>query len=217
MTERPSLFFDLDGTLTDPKPGITGCIRHALAEMGRPVPSADELEWCIGPPLLASFVQLVGAQDAATGVALYRERFSDTGLYENAVYPGIEGVLEEARLRGSDLYVASSKPHVFVERILEHFGLRRYFGAVFGSELDGTRGDKVQLLRHALAESGVSGQGVVMIGDRGVDADGARENAMHFVGVLYGYGSVAELSAAGATRWVHQPGELIPIVFGTEA
>ena len=135
------LLFDLDGTLTDPFPGITKCIQHALVSLGRPPPSAESLRWCIGPPLKKSFATLLGSEDEHTADAAltkYRERFGMVGLFENAVYPEIETALDELRKAGYSLGVATSKPTVFAERIIEHFGLRRYFRAVDGSELDGT-------------------------------------------------------------------------------
>jgi phosphoglycolate phosphatase len=204
-----SIFFDLDGTLTDPKPGITGSIQFALERLGRPVPSKDELEWCIGPPLLDNFTRLVGAGEAAVAVDLYRERYGDVGLFENEVYEGIKDVLASVRRKGVQLYVASSKPHVYVNRILEHFGLSSQFDGVFGSELDGTRTNKVDLLRYALAETGVSVERSTMVGDRGMDVAGALANEMAFVGVLYGYGSIEELREAGAVHWVESPKALV--------
>ena len=203
-----ALFFDLDGTLTDPKPGITGCIQYALERLDRPVPTQDELLWCIGPPLHQSFARLVGEPLAWRGVELYRERYGDVGLFENEVYTGIPEALETlgAEVR---LFVASSKPKVYVDRILDHFGLAPYFEAVFGSELDGTRTDKRALLPWALDRAGVSSADAVMIGDRAQDGVGARHAGMPFVGVLYGYGSETELREAGAERLVATPSGLI--------
>lgn len=209
MTQaRTSVFFDLDGTLTDPKPGITGCIQYALERMDRPIPTRDELEWCIGPPLLANFTKLVGAEDAQRGVDLYRERFGEVGLYENEVYAGIPETLGALAGDGVTLYVASSKPHVYVSRILEHFDLTKHFAGVYGSELDGTRTDKRDLLGWAMGDAEVPAQEAIMIGDRGVDAIGALHNEMSFLGVLYGYGSIEELEEAGATDCVHAPTDL---------
>jgi phosphoglycolate phosphatase len=193
------IFFDLDGTLTDPRPGITGSIQYALRKLDRPVPSQDELTWCIGPPLRASFAKLLGAETSADlAVSYYRERFSDIGLYENGVYDGIGDVLTELGQSGRRLFVATSKPHVFAERIIDHFGLRHHFERVFGSELDGTRGDKSHLLEYALHETAVDPSRATMIGDRSHDMVGARNNGMKAVGVLYGYGSRDELLQAGA-------------------
>ena len=150
-----AIYFDLDGTLTDPKPGITRSIQYALQKLDHPtIPTEDELTWCIGPPLRASFVRLLGAETSADlAVSYYRERFSDVGLYENGVYDGIGDVLTSLRASGHRLFVATSKPHVFAERIIDHFGLRNHFERVFGSELDGTRVDKSHLLEYALKEA----------------------------------------------------------------
>lgn len=203
-----AVFFDLDGTLTDPKPGITGCIRFALERLGEPVPSRDALEWCIGPPLLESFTQLVGDARAARAVELYRERFGEVGLFENAVYAGVPEMLADLTGRGLALFVASSKPKVYVDRILDHFGLTGAFAAVYGSELDGTRTDKRDLLAHALADAGVAPTAATMIGDRAHDAIGARHHRMRFVGALYGFGSRPELEAEGARHFAREPGDL---------
>ena len=206
----PALFFDLDGTLTDPKPGITGCIQYALEKLGKPVPSKDELEWCIGPPLQENFATLAGEDLAWRGVELYRERYGDVGLFENEVYDGIPEVLETLADQGAHLFVASSKPKVYVDRILDHFDLTRHFERVYGSELDGTNTDKRDLLAVALADTGIHPSETTMIGDRAHDAIGAAHNAMDFVGVLYGYGSREELEDEATTRFVHAPRELLP-------
>jgi phosphoglycolate phosphatase len=197
-----AIYFDLDGTLTDPKPGITRSIQYALQKLGHhTVPTEDELTWCIGPPLRASFAKILGAEDHADrAVSLYRERFSDVGLYENGVYDGIGDVLTTLSQSGQRLFVATSKPHVFATRIVEHFGLRHHFEQVFGSELDGTRVDKSDLLQYALKIAAVDPAKTVMIGDRSHDMVGAGNNGMKRIGVLYGYGSKDELIGAGAQQ-----------------
>jgi phosphoglycolate phosphatase len=197
-----AIFFDLDGTLTDPKPGITRSIQYALQKLNHPaIPTEDELTWCIGPPLRASFVKILGAEDQAhRAVSLYRERFSDIGLFENRVYDGIAEVLTTLSQSGQRLFVATSKPHVFATRIVEHFGLRHHFEHVFGSELDGTRVDKSDLLGYALKTVAVNPAKTLMIGDRSHDMVGAKNNGMQAIGVLYGYGSKDELLGAGASQ-----------------
>lgn len=204
-----TVFFDLDGTLTDPRPGIVRSIQHALERLDRPVPGEEDLLWCIGPPLRASFVRLLGDEgDADLAVEFYRDRFADIGLYENQVYPGINALLEQLSAAGWTLHVATSKPHVYARRIVEHFDLAVHFGEVFGSELSGERADKSELLAHALAESGASQAGSVMIGDRSHDMIGAANNGLVGVGVLYGYGSREELVRAGARTLVARVDEL---------
>ena len=194
-----STFFDLDGTLTDPKPGITRCIQYALEHLGFPVPTQDDLVWCIGPPLHASMKKFVGTDELAhRAVELYRERFRDVGLFENEAYAGIEETLAKVAVGGRRLFVATSKPKVYADRIIEHFGLGGLFEHVFGSELDGTRTDKADLLAYALSAAKVDPARAIMIGDRSHDVVGARKNGMKAIGVLYGYGSLAELTDAGA-------------------
>jgi phosphoglycolate phosphatase len=205
------IYFDLDGTLTNPKPGITRSIQYALRKLDHDAPSEDELTWCIGPPLLASFKKLLGTDALAdAAILLYRERFADIGLFENEVYPGIEATLSVlAGQGGRRLFVATSKPGVYAERIIDHFKLRGYFERVFGSELDGTRSDKSELLDYALKAAQVDPAAAIMIGDRSHDMIGARGNGMTAVGVLYGYGSKEELLAAGAHRLSATPEGLL--------
>jgi phosphoglycolate phosphatase len=194
-----TIYFDLDGTLTNPKPGITRSIQYALDRLGQAVPSEDELTWCIGPPLHASLKKLVGSDALADrALTLYRERFADVGLFENETYHGIQDTLSALAASHPRMFVATSKPAIYAERIIDHFGLRRYFEQVFGSELDGTRTDKTDLLRHALAVAKVDPAQAIMIGDRSHDIVGARSNGMTAIGVLYGYGSEEELKGAGA-------------------
>ncbi len=206
-----TIFFDLDGTLTDPKPGITRSIQYALQKLDRPViPTEDELTWCIGPPLRASFVRLLGGDDSADrAVSLYRERFADVGLFENRLYDGIADTLTALGGNGHRLFVATSKPHVFADRIIDHFGLRPHFDRVFGSELDGTRVDKGDLLEYALKEASVDPSKTLMIGDRSHDMVGAGKNGIRGIGVLYGYGSRDELIGAGAQHICATPKEIL--------
>lgn len=205
-----TIFFDLDGTLTDPKPGITRSIRYALERLDHPViPPEDELTWCIGPPLRSSFVKILGEDSADRAVALYRERFSDIGLYENRVYDGIAEVLATLNDSGHRLFVATSKAHVYADRIIDHFELRRFFGHVFGAELDGTRSDKSHLLEYALQQTATDPSKSLMIGDRSHDMVGAGKNGISGIGVLYGYGSREELTGAGARHVCATPAEIL--------
>ncbi|WMT77255.1 HAD family hydrolase [Bradyrhizobium sp. Ash2021] len=210
-----AIFFDLDGTLTDPKPGITRSIQYALQKLDQPVPSQDELTWCIGPPLRDSFVTLLGG-DSRTDLAvtLYRERFGDVGLYENAVYPDIEHILGALKQSHGRLFVATSKARVFAERIIEHFGLGSYFEQVFGAELDGTRVHKSDLLAYSLDKAAVEASRALMIGDRSHDIIGAKNNGMDALGVLYGYGSREELIEAGARHVCASPRAVLDHITG---
>ncbi len=201
-----TVFLDLDGTLTDPKPGITRSIRHALHSLGREAPDEDALTWCIGPPLHESFEKLLGdAALAARALALYRERFSEIGLYENRIYDGVPEMLARLRNAGFRLCLATSKPHIFATRITAHFGLDKWLDRVFGSELDGTRADKTALLAHALAQTSAEPERAAMLGDREHDIIGARNNGVAGIGALWGYGTRGELQAAGAARIATNP------------
>ena len=206
MCEAEAIYFDLDGTLTDPKPGITRSIQYALERLNREVPPEEALTWCIGPPLRASFAILVGEAHADRAVTFYRERFAETGLYENTLYPGISELL--GGLSGLHVFLATSKPQIFAERILEHFGIAHHFKKAFGSELDGRRTNKAELLAVALSETKTSPSRSVMIGDREHDIRGARANGMQAWGVLYGYGSQLELEEAGAERLFISPDQI---------
>jgi phosphoglycolate phosphatase len=201
--------FDLDGTLTDPKAGITRSIQYALDKLGQPVPHADALTWMIGPPLIASFTKLLGSPEGAPeALRLYRERFSVTGLFENVVYAGIPALLQNLQEKGIRLFVATSKPHVYARRILEHFDLSQFFSEIYGSELDNRNADKRDLIRHILDKERFDPAGAVMIGDRKHDAIGAKANGLASIGVTWGYGSREELLDAGVAFLVDAPQEL---------
>lgn len=201
------LFFDLDGTLTDPAEGIIGCLRHTFEMMGiKDVP--DDLNWCIGPPLHESLATLLGPNRAGEAIAIYRAQFAKTGLYQNEVYQGMPALLADLNARGHSLYVATSKVKIFADRILEHFDLAQHFNHAFGSELDGTRSKKGDLLAFALKETGCRADDAFMIGDRKFDIIGAQANSIASIGVTWGYGSLNELQEAGAGKIVGSVAEL---------
>lgn len=208
------ILFDLDGTLTDPKIGICTCAQYALESFGIHEPDLDKLEPFIGPPLLDSFKEFYGFsdEDAAKAVAKYRERFSTVGLFENKVYPGIKHMLKTLKKNGFKLSVASSKPTVFVEKIMQHFGLAKYFDAMVGSNLDGTGTDKAEIIDKALAllfgDKKVDLEQVYMVGDRKFDCIGAQKKGVECVAVAYGYGDFEELMEAHADYIVFSPKEL---------
>ena len=206
------LLFDLDGTLTDPFAGITKCITYALDKLGRKCPPGDNLRWCIGPPLRDSFAKLLNSDDTVLiekAVARYRERFGTIGLFENEVYDGIPKMLTVLQKEGHTLYVATSKPTIFARKIIDHFGLQRFFKRIYGSELDGTRGDKTSLLAHILQKESLAPLETAMIGDREHDMIGAKENGMAGFGVLWGYGTMSELQNSGARAFFKIPHEVI--------
>lgn len=218
------ILFDLDGTLTDPKEGITGCVQYALHKLGIEEPDNDKLEPFIGPPLADSFREFYGFDEERVrqAVAYYRERFSSAGLFENEIYPGIGKMLANLQEAGCHLAVASSKPVVYVEKILEYFGILSYFEVVVGSELDGTRVKKEEVVEEALRqllkgaekvrENPEKRPDVVMVGDRRFDIEGAKEYRIASIGVSYGYALEGELEKAGADMIVGTVGELQEIL-----
>jgi phosphoglycolate phosphatase len=206
-----NILFDLDGTLTDPYQGITKCITHALLVLGRPVPPQEDLKWCIGPPLIDSFTKLLATEDdnlAEEALSIYRERFSSIGLFENELYEGIPNTLIALQEKGYILYVATSKPTVYANRIVEYFNLQQYFRTIHGSELDGTRSDKSELISHILLSEGITSSDTIMVGDRKHDMKGANANGVYGVGVLWGYGTRDELESSGAHTCIVHPMEL---------
>ena len=209
-----NLLFDLDGTLTDPYEGISRSVISALAAFGIPEPDRAALSAFIGPPLIDSFMEFYGFSraDAERAVKIYRAYFSDKGLFENEVYPGIPEALETLKRAGKKLYVATAKPEVFAGRILDRFGLSPFFEGLTGATLDGSRSRKDEVIRCALDAFSLPPADSVMIGDRKHDILGAKAHGLFSVGVLYGYGSRAELEAAGADRLAENPADLVNIL-----
>lgn len=193
-----AILFDLDGTLTDAKPGILASYDYALARLGRQMPAGD-LSWLIGPPIRECFARLLETEDAALieeAYALYRERYDRVGKYENRVYEGIPAMLAGLLERGYTLYVATAKAGPLAASILEHFTLDRYFAGIYGAGPDGTHADKADLVRHILQVEGYAGSETILIGDRRYDIAAARANGAQAGAVTYGYGSHAELTEA---------------------
>ncbi len=208
------VFFDLDGTLTDPKQGFERSARFALSELNIEVSSDTDFESYIGPPIHDTFRKLCGDDDLVkAAILLYRERYAETGLFENEPYEGISECLDRIAGTAESLYVATSKPTVFSKRIIEHFGLDQYFDVVFGSNLDGSLSDKTELLGHILESQEIAPQNAVMIGDRRFDMIGARNHGIKAIGALWGYGSKDELINAGADEICAHPGEIYDRIF----
>jgi len=203
-----NILFDLDGTLTDSSLGITRCVQYALQQLDRPIPAADDLLFCIGPPLFESFSTLLPGEppgQAQEAVRLYRERYDREGKFENRVYADIPEALTELREQGYSLFVATAKPEIFARQILDHFDLSSSFDGIYGSRLDGGLGDKGELIGHILQEERLDRETTLMVGDRKHDMLGARACAVAGIGVTYGYGSQDELTEAGADYLVHAP------------
>ena len=200
-----TLLFDLDGTLTDPKLGITRSVQYALRKFGIAVANLDTLIPFIGPPLMDSFRDFYGfdPKKSQEAIAYYREYFSTTGIYENALFPEIPALLTTLQNRGKSLLIATSKPGVFAEEICRHFHIRHYFSFIAGSNLDGTRTEKQAVIAYALENHPVSDRKrILMIGDRKHDILGAAYHQIDSLAVTYGYGSREELLNAGPTYLV---------------
>lgn len=219
MSAAPAVIFDLDGTLTDSGPGIFKSTRFALERLNaidgteRPIPTPDALRWIIGPPLQESFAKLVGADRGEAMLALYRERYAAVGMFENSLYPGIAAALGELKASGYRLFVATSKLEIYARPILEHFALTGFFEAIYGSQPDGARAAKGDLLGYLLDRERLSpSNGVVMIGDRKHDAIGAHTVGIASIGVLWGYGGAAELTEAGADPLIETPVQIAAAV-----
>lgn len=209
------ILFDLDGTLTDPEIGITNGIMYALKKFGIEANDRKELHCFIGPPLVDAFMKYYGfsESDAKQAVAYYREFFRETGIYENRVFEGIKEVLETLKEKGKAMILATSKPQEFAEIVLNYFDLMQYFDCVVGATFDGTLNYKADVIKVALERGKVDDiNSAVMIGDRYHDIEGAKENNLKSIGVLYGFGDREELEQAGADYIVETPTELLEIL-----
>lgn len=201
MKQYKYLLFDLDGTITDSETGITRCVEYALNYFGLQVNDLRELSPFIGPPLLDSFKDFYHFTDeqAIIATAKYRERYTDKGIFENELYPGIKELLAEAQQKDKTVILATSKPEIFARRILDYFGLSNYFFFIAGSGLDGSLHTKTDVINHILQSNNITELStVVMIGDRKHDIIGAKNVGIDSIGVLYGFGDYKELSEAGA-------------------
>ena len=208
------LLFDLDGTLTDPSIGITNSVAYALSKFGINVEDKRTLYKFIGPPLVDAFSEYYGfsKEDSEKATAFYRETFSVKGLFENRVYDGVVEMLEALKNAGKRLIIATSKPEPFTMKILKHFDLLKYFDFVAAATFDASRNSKDKVIAYALQSLDIKDRSeVVMIGDRHHDIDGARENGIDSIGVLWGFGSREELETADATYIAESIDDLISI------
>lgn len=203
-----TILFDLDGTLTDSGEGIINCVIYALERFGLPVPERDSLRYFVGPPLHESFVkQGVPADRAEEAVAVYRERYVPTGMFENRPYPGVREMLESLEAAGHTLYVASSKPEWMCVEILKHFDLAKYFKMICGATMDTSRTNKEAVIEYLIQENGRA-DNMIMVGDTKFDVIGAKAHGIPCIGVSWGYGTVAKMQEAGAHSIAYTTGEL---------
>ncbi|BCB37241.1 phosphoglycolate phosphatase [Bacillus cereus] len=203
--------FDLDGTLTDPKEGIVNSVLYALKKVGIEELHISELDSFIGPPIQQSFVERYNMNEGEVerAVFYFREYLKQRGLLENNLYEGIPILLKQLKDTGNRLFIATSKPTIFAEQVIEYFQLTNYFEDIIGSNLDGTRIKKEEIIAHILqTNEELNKEEIVMIGDRKHDIIGANQNGIASIGVLYGYGSETELTEVGATHIANDVKEL---------
>lgn len=213
-------FFDLDGTITNPGVGITSSVAYALNKYGIDVPDKTTLYPFIGPPLIDSFMKFYGfsKEKSREAVDFYREYYSVTGIFENEIYDGIEKMLATLKKRGVYICLVTSKPEEFAVKIIEHYGFTQYFDMICGAAMDESRTRKSEVIEYAMdnieraCNLKLSKSDIIMIGDREHDILGAKEVGLDSLGVLYGYGNLEELTAAGATHIVENPIDILDIV-----
>lgn len=200
-----TILFDLDGTLTASKPGIVRAFNYALKSMGLEEQNEAALEKYVGPPLKYSFMTACGftPEQADEAIRHYRKYYTARGMYENSVYPGMHELLQNLRASGKTLAVATSKVAVHAREILDYFKLAEYFTVIAGSNLDGTRSAKEEVVRYCLEELRITQKdSVVLVGDTKYDIVGARKAGIDSIGVLYGYGKLEELENEHPTHIV---------------
>ena len=215
MSER-AVLLDLDGTLSDSRPGIVACFRHTLQELGHDPARTGDLTWAVGPPIAVSLKQLLapfGDDRVDEALTIYRARYSAVGLYDCAVYPGVTGMLDALRDTGAAMCIATSKRRDFAERVMDLLNLTPYVRAVYGAEPGGGLDRKQDLLAHILAVQHFDAGDCVMLGDRLHDIEAARANAIRSIGALWGYGGGEELREAGADAVAAAPADVPPLAW----
>jgi phosphoglycolate phosphatase len=207
------ILFDLDGTLTDPKEGITKCVQYSLKKFGIQKECNELIEF-IGPPLKEQFMKYANLSDAdgTLAVEYYRERYAPIGIFENGVYDGVIEMLSTLKSKGYVLAIATSKPSVFSQKICDKYGISKYISYLSGSELDGRNTDKAMVIKNAMEFLGATVDNTIMVGDRIYDLEGAKANGISSIAVSYGYGSLEELSKGNAVEIVHSPTEIVSVI-----
>lgn len=209
---KRTILFDLDGTLTDSAEGIINCGQLALKHFGLPIPSRQDMEFMVGPPLRDSFLKLgVKADDVETAIEIYRGRYVPIGMFENTPYAGIAAMLAALKDADHELYVATSKPEGMATEILKKFHLDRFFDKIYGASMDGTRDTKDKVIAYVLEDLGPR-ENFIMIGDTHYDVLGAAEHGIKTIGVSWGYGKVEDIKAAGAVAIADSPAQLLDML-----
>jgi phosphoglycolate phosphatase len=203
-----TLFFDLDGTISNNFVGIQRCLNHALGRMGYPLLATEDVAPFVGPPFRESLPKRFEGIDVEAALRLYRERYDVHGWLENEVYDGVREALRGLHLQGFTIALCTSKPRVFAEKIVAHFDLQRYFDGIYGPEFDGRFDKKHELLAHLVKKYDVSPERAIMIGDRDKDVEAAKFVGTHSLGVLWGFGNKEELQSAGVSRMIDHPSQL---------
>lgn len=212
-------FFDLDGTLTDPKEGITKCVSYALGFFGIHENDPDKLTGYIGPPLIVGFSEIAGLSPEAAQAAVryYRERYKDIGIFENRLFEGVREAMNKLKKAGITLCIASSKPENFVRRITDRYNISEYFEHQVGSELGGARSEKADVIAETLRRCNADKLSeVIMVGDRKYDIEGAKMCGIDSVGITFGYGSRGELEESGADYIADSFDDVVSIILGSD-
>jgi phosphoglycolate phosphatase len=209
------VLLDLDGTLSDSRPGISACFRFTLSELGHDPAKSGDLSWAVGPPIAVSIARLLAQFDddrVEQGLKIYRERYSSVGIYECSIFPGVVEMLMTLQGAGCLMHVATSKRRDFADRVIDYLALRSYVGSVYGAVPGGGLDEKQDLIAHIIQHEGLTASRTIMLGDRLHDIRAARYNNMRGVGALWGYGGLQELKDAGADMIADAPaavGELL--------
>jgi len=217
QTSERAVLLDLDGTLSDSRPGISACFRHTLVELGHDPAAAGDITWAVGPPIAVSLQRLLapfGDDRVEAALTIYRERYSAVGIYDCSVYPGVVAMLDGLRDKGRVMCIATSKRRDFAERVIDYLGLRGYVRGVYGAEPGGALDRKQDLLAHILTVEHFAADACVMLGDRYHDIEAAKANAIDSIGALWGYGGREELENAGAGAIATAPAEVVKLVSG---
>lgn len=215
MASAPTVLLDLDGTLSDSRPGIAASFRFTLGELGHDAAAAGDLTWAVGPPIATSIQRLLsryGDDRVDRAVEIYRARYSAVGLYDCSVYPGVEDMLVALRESGATMFVATSKRRDFADRVIDHLNLGGFVSGVYGALPGGGLDEKHDLLAHIMATENLPAGKPVMVGDRLHDIHAAKANGLRSIGVLWGYGGAEELSAAGADAVAATPNGVIGLI-----